>query len=91
MYPSNKSIMLNSGLNINIINQKNLLRYYKNATPGKYIWVKNNKAFIKGYGNVFIKIIISSEENKFSDPIMKIIRIPNITFYPFFVYNIISF
>ena len=59
--------------------------------PGKYIWVKNNKAPIRGYGNVFIIIIISNKENEFGDPITKIIRIPNITFYPFFVYNIILF
>ena len=37
MYPLNKSIIFDSGFNINIVNQKSLLRYYKNATPGKYI------------------------------------------------------
>ena len=46
---------------------------------------------MKGYGNVFIKVIISSKKNEFSDPITKIIRIPNITFYLSFVYNIILF
>ena len=46
---------------------------------------------MKRYGNVFIIIIISSEENEFSDLITKIIRIPNITFYLSFVYNIILF
>ena len=90
-YPLNKSIILNSGLNINIINQRSLLRRYKNATPGEYIWAKNNKAPIKGYGNVFIKIIISGKKNKFGDPITEIIRIPSTTFYFSFIYNIISF
>ena len=36
-------------------------------------------------------IIISSEENEFSNLIIKIIRILNIAFYPFFVYNIVLF
>ena len=35
-----------------------------------------------------MKIIISWEKNESSDPILKIIRIPNITFYLSFVYNI---
>ena len=46
---------------------------------------------MKGYGDVFIIIIISSEENEFGDPITKIIRIPNIAFYLSFVCNIILF
>ena len=46
---------------------------------------------MRGYGNVFIIIIISNEKNQFSDPITKIIRIPNATFYPSFIYNIILF
>ena len=46
---------------------------------------------MKRYGNVFIKIIIFSEENEFGDPIIKIIKILNITFYLSFVYNIILF
>ena len=36
-------------------------------------------------------MIISNEENEFSDPIIKIIRIPNVTLYISFVYNIILF
>ena len=68
-----------------------LLRCYKNTILGKYIWARDNKAFIRGYGNVFIIIIIFGEKNEFSDPIIKIIRIPNVTFYLFFVYNIILF
>ena len=84
MYLLNKSIILDSGLNINIINQKSLLKRYRNAIPGKYIWARNNKALVKGYGDVFIKVIISGEENEFNDPIIKIISIPNITFYLFF-------
>ena len=46
---------------------------------------------MKGYGDIFIIIIISSEENEFGDPIIKTIRIPNITLYPSFVFNIILF
>ena len=46
---------------------------------------------MKGYGDVFIKIIIFSEKNEFDDPIMKIIRILNITFYFFFICNMILF
>ena len=46
---------------------------------------------MKGYGDIFIIIIISSEENKFGNLIIKIIKILNITFYPFFIYNIILF
>ena len=79
------------GVNINIIEQRSLIRYYKNIIPGEYIWVRNNKAFIKVYGNVFIKVIISSEENEFGDLIIKIIKIPNINFYLSFVYNITLF
>ena len=45
---------------------------------------------MKGYGNAYTKIIIFSKKNEFSDPIIKIINIPNITFYPFFVYNILE-
>ena len=36
-------------------------------------------------------MIIFSEKNEFSNPITKIIRILNITFYLFFKYNIILF
>ena len=46
---------------------------------------------MRGYGDVFIIIIISSEENEFGDLIIKIMRILNITFYLFFIYNIILF
>ena len=46
---------------------------------------------MKGYGNVFIIIIIFNKENKFNNLIIKIIKIPNITFYFFFIYNIILF
>ena len=46
---------------------------------------------MRGYGDVFIIIIISNKENEFGNPITKIIRIPNATFYPFFVYNIVLF
>ena len=46
---------------------------------------------MKGYGDVFIIIIIFSEKNEFSDPIIKIIRIPNTAFYLSFVYNIMLF
>ena len=46
---------------------------------------------MKGYRDVFIIIIIFNEKNKFGNPIIKIIRIPNVTFYLFFVYNIILF
>ena len=46
---------------------------------------------MKGYGNVFIKVIISNEENKFGDAITKIITILNITFYFFFIHNIVLF
>ena len=91
IYPLSKSTILNLSLNINIINQRSLLNRYRNTTPGEYIWVGNNKALVKGYGNVFIIIIISSEKNEFNNPITKIIRILNITFYPSFVYNIILF
>ena len=46
---------------------------------------------MKGYRNVFIIIIIFSEKNEFNNPIIKIIKILNITFYFSFVYNIILF
>ena len=46
---------------------------------------------MRKYGDVFIIIIISSEENEFNNPITKIIRIPNVIFYPSFIYNIILF
>ena len=46
---------------------------------------------MKGYGDVFIIIIIFNEENEFGDPIIMIIRILNVIFYPFFVYNIVLF
>ena len=46
---------------------------------------------MRGYRDVFIIIIIFSEKNEFSDLIIKIIRIPNITFYLSFVYNIMLF
>ena len=36
-------------------------------------------------------MIIFNEQNEFGDPITKIIRILNVTFYPSFVYNIILF
>ena len=79
------------GLNVNIVNKKSLLKWYKNTIPGEYIWVRDSKAFVRGYGDVFIKVIMSSEENKCGDPITKIIRIPNITVYFSFVHNIILF
>ena len=91
IYPLEKSIILNSGLNVNIVNQRSLLKRYKNAVPGEYIWARNSKAPVKGYGDVFIIIIISNEKNKFGDLIIKIIRILNITFYLSFIYNIILF
>ena len=91
IYPLSKLIILDLSLNINIINQRSLINRYKNATPGEYIWVRNNKAFVKRYGNVFIIIIIFNEKNEFSDPIIKIIRIQNVTFCLFFIYNIILF
>ena len=37
IYLLNKSIILDSGLNINIINQKSLLKKYRNTTPSEYI------------------------------------------------------
>ena len=46
---------------------------------------------MRGYGDVFIIIIISNEKNEFGNLITKIIRIPNVTFYLFFIYNIILF
>ena len=46
---------------------------------------------MRGYGDVFIIIIISSKKNEFGNPIIKIIGILNITFYLFFIYNIILF
>ena len=46
---------------------------------------------MRGYGDVFIIIIISSEKNEFNNPVTKIMRIPNATFYFSFVYNIILF
>ena len=46
---------------------------------------------MRGYRDTFIKVIISSEKNEFNNPIIKITRIPNITFCPFFIYNIILF
>ena len=46
---------------------------------------------MKRYGDVFIIVIISSKKNKFGDPIIKIIKIPNIIFYLSFIYNIILF
>ena len=91
IYPLEKSIILDLGLNINIINQRSLLRRYKNTILSEYIWVGDNKALMRGYGDVFIIIIIFSEKNEFSDPIIKIIRIPNVTFYFSFVYNIVLF
>ena len=91
IYPLSKSIILDLGLNINIINQRSLLNRYRNTIPGKYIWAGNNKAPVKGYKNVFIIIIIFSGKNEFNNPIIKIIRILNITFYLSFVYNIILF
>ena len=84
-------MILDSGLNINIINQRSLLRQYKNTIPGEYIWVGNDKTLVKRYGNAFIKIFIFNKKNDFSDPITKIIRILNITFYLSFVYNIVLF
>ena len=71
-YALKKSTILNSGLNINIVNQKSLLKSYKNATPGEYIWEKNNKNLVKGYGDVFMKIIISNKENEFGNLITKL-------------------
>ena len=91
VYPLSKLIILDLNLNINIINQRSLLNWYRNATLSEYIWAGNNKAFVKGYGNVFIIIIISSKKNEFNNPIIKIIRIPNTVFYFSFVYNIILF
>ena len=46
---------------------------------------------MRGYGDIFIIIIIFNGENEFSNPITKIIRIPNVVFYLFFVCNIILF
>ena len=46
---------------------------------------------MRGYGNVFIIIIIFSEKNEFGNPIIEIISIPNITFYLFFIHNIMLF
>ena len=46
---------------------------------------------MRGYGDVFIIIIISSGKNEFGNPIIKIIKIPNIIFYLSFVYNIVLF
>ena len=91
IYSLNKSIILDLGLNINIINQRNLLKRYKNTIPSEYIWVRNNKTLVRRYENVFIIIIIFIEENEFSDPIIIIIRILNITFYLSFICNIILF
>ena len=71
--------------------KKSLLRYCRNTILNEYIWAGNNKTPIKKYRNVFIKMIISSEKNEFSNSIIKIIRIPNIAFYPSFIYNIIIF
>ena len=79
------------GLNINIVNQRSLLRRYRNTILSKYIWAGDSKAPVKGYGDVFIIVIISSEENEFGDPIIKIMRIPNAAFCLFFVYNIVLF
>ena len=91
IYPLNKSIILDLGLNGNIVNQKSLLKRYKNAILDEYIWVRDSKALVKRYGNIFIIVIVFSEENEFDDLIIKIIRIPNVTFYLFFVYHIILF
>ena len=91
IYPLNKLIILDLDLNVNMVNQRSLLNWYRNAILGEYIWAEDSKALVRGYGNVFIIIIVSSEGNKFSDPIIKIIRIPNITFYLSFVYNIMLF
>ena len=90
MYVLKRLTIFNLGFNINIINKKSRLKRYKNATPREYIWVGNNKAPVRGYGEVYIEVIIF-EENKYNDFIIKIIRILNVTFYPFFVYNIIFF
>ena len=46
---------------------------------------------MRGYGDVFIIIIIFSEKNEFNNLIIKIIRILNAIFYLFFIYNIILF
>ena len=46
---------------------------------------------MKGYKDVFIIIIIFNEKNKFSDPIIKIVGIPNTAFCLSFIYNIILF
>ena len=91
IYFLSKLIILDLGLNINIVNQRSLLNRYRNAILGEYIWAGDNKALIKGYGDVFIIIIIFSEENEFGNPIIKIMRIPNVAFYPSFIYNIILF
>ena len=36
-YPLKKSIILDLSLNIDIVNQRSLLRRYRNAIPGEYI------------------------------------------------------
>ena len=41
---------------------------------------------MKGYGDVFIIIIVFNEKNEFGDPIIKIIRISNLTFCLSFIY-----
>ena len=46
---------------------------------------------MRGYGDVFIIVIIFSEENEFNNPIIKIIRITNVAFCLSFVCNIILF
>ena len=68
-YPLKKLIILNSGVNINIMNQKILLKYFENAIVNECIWVGNDKALIKMYGKILIKVIISN------DKIISIIRL----------------
>ena len=56
------SIIVDSGLNINVVNQRSLLKCYENSTPNENICIKNHKALIKRYKDVFMKIFISSKK-----------------------------
>ena len=45
---------------------------------------------MKGYGDVYIKVIIF-KENEYDDFVIEVMKIPNVAFCPFFMYNIIFF
>ena len=54
-------IILDLGLNIDIINNRSRLKQYRYTIPGEYIWARDNKALVRGYRDIYIEIIISKE------------------------------